>query len=187
MPTISFDVVLGPEIAPTRTAYFIELLGDQSDPTPEEQRIVMSKLAVHASRIRMKPRTAQNAVPLAVESHEAAELLCEHYTVRILREDGQSLAPSEVALALLTYEYARLDAEMQREHVVAMPLSTLRQLLDASKVTQAALTSALEEMGPQDDEIRISEEDVVRDLMRLGLLIPAEDPDYFYLRDLALQ
>jgi hypothetical protein len=187
MPTISFDVALGEERAATPTAYFVELLGDLSEPTAIEEQIVMRKLAVHAARIRAKAHTAHDAVPLVVEPHEATELLCDHYTIRILRKDGQSLAPSEVTFALLTYEYARLDFERQREHVVAMPLSTLRQLLDASKSTQVAFTAAIEEMSPSDQAIDLTDESVARELMSLGLLIPAEHPDHYLLQDLELQ
>jgi hypothetical protein len=188
MPTVSFNVRLGPEAEEfVQCDYFIKLDGDRCTPTRWETRIVMSKLALHALRIKDRPETASSAVSLDVEEHENDKLLSSHFTVHVARADEQAMAPSEVGIALLDYEFARLRGEKEFEHIVAMPLSALKELLNMGRAGQHALTEGIGGVWGALEEIYIEDESVAGELIARGLVIAGTDAHHYRLRDVDLQ
>lgn len=189
MPTISFDVRFHTDrkSMPTHTGYSIQLIGDVSDPTEEEKRLVMSGLARELIRINRKPSAASDRVPVNVEPAYTHELLSNHYTVKVDRGDGRPLGPTELNLALAQHAIARWEEERNREHKVVMPLSSLRRIAEAPETAREALLSVIERLSHAQEPFTIDDEGMAADLVLRGLVLPSEEPGLYELQNIDLK
>lgn len=167
--------------------YTIELHGDQATPSDDEYDCVMAHTAQAFIRIAESPASAFQPMEMRGKKAALQVLQSAHYTWQVERSDREPMTPVELQIAFTVHAMNRLREKREREPIIAFALTALKRLLEANKDERDAFVTALEEIGPTDQEIGVEDKVIAAKLVSRGLMMPTDAPGRYLLQDIAVK
>lgn len=182
MVTISFvaDFTTKPwDLTLTQEGYHFYLSGKECLPSQAELDYIFDQTPAVLTAMEGGTMSDEIKGEFRVKVADRSIVRSTHYTWNVKRVDGQPISPQELTYAFASRAFIRLAEKSQP--TVSLPLSALKDLLDADKSVSAALVSAIANADCESGELIIDDQEHAASLVDTGFAVATGKPGRYVL------